>query len=221
LQRERSAIIFSISGYELLVDAPPGVLNLAAKNGIKHLDGVFITHAHFDHSAGLGELFYWERDLDLFAEPRMFEALRGEYGRAVASDVMFHLPYRPGLAMRFDGFFITPFAVTHSVPTFGLAIYENDHKVIYASDSDSCLSHYALRLMHGADVLIVNTPSLIPPHAAHITVAEAIELKERVAAKQLLLTHFNHHNKPHGELERYAAPFDNVVIAYDGLAVEV
>jgi len=75
--------------------------------------------------------------------------------------------------------------------------------------------------MEGADLLIVNTPRFSPPHEGHITVLEAVELKERVGARRLILTHCNHHNLPHDELEEWARGLEGVTIAYDGLIVEV
>jgi phosphoribosyl 1,2-cyclic phosphodiesterase len=47
-----------------------------------------------------------------------------------------------------------------------------------------------------------------------------VELKDRVRARYLILTHFNHENKPHDELEEWAKGLDGVTAAYDGLEVE-
>jgi len=123
--------------------------------------------------------------------------------------------------VRFDGFFFTPFAVSHAVPCFGLTIYEDGRKIVYTSDTSNRFSNYAYCLMDGADLLIVNTPRFSPPHEGHITVVEAVKLKERVGANRLVLTHCNHHNRPHDELEEWAKGLDGVMVAYDGLEIEV
>ncbi|MCK4315234.1 MAG: hypothetical protein KAX24_05630, partial [Anaerolineae bacterium] len=104
---------------------------------------------------------------------------------------------------------------------FGLAIYENDHKIVYTSDTRNWFSHYAYSLMDGADLLIVNTPTFSPPKEDHITSTEAVELKERMGANRLILTHCNHHNRPQDELEEWAKGLDGVTVAYDGLEIEV
>ncbi len=151
----------------------------------------------------------------------MYGSLRREDWGEKLPDIAFHCPLHPGMAVRFDGFFFTPFAVSHTVPCFGLAIYEGGHKTVYTSDTRNRFSNYARRLMHGADLLIVNTPRFSPPHEDHITSVEAVELKELVGARRLVLTHCNHHNWPHDELAERVKGWDGVTAAYDGLEMEV
>ena len=221
LMRGRNAILFSLPGYQLLLDTPPDIRTLLSENNVRRIDGIFITHPHHDHSGGLEEFLYWKAELDFFAEAAVYEALRREEWGDRLPEVAFHCAFHPGMAIRFDGFFFTPFAVYHTTPCFGLALYENGHKVVYTSDSSNRFSNYAYCLMEEADLLIVNTPRFFPPHEGHITSTEAVELKDRVRARHLILTHFNHHNKPHDELEEWTKGLDGITAAYDGLEVEV
>ena len=221
LMKRRNAILFSLPGYELLLDTPPDIRASLAQNKILRIDGIFLSHAHHDHTGGLEEFLYWTRDLDLFVEPGVYESLRREDWGEKLPDIAFRCPFHPGMAVRFDGFFFTPFAVSHTVPCFGLTICEGGHKTVYTSDTRNRFSNYARCLMQGADLLIVNTPHFSPPHEDHITSEEAIELKELVGAKRLVLTHCNHHNWPHDELEERVKGWDGVTVAYDGLEVEV
>lgn len=221
LVRERSAILFSLPGYKLLVDTPPNIRAMLAKNEVTQLDGIFLTHEHYDHTSGIEEFLYWRKDVDLFAEKRVYNRIaRADWGEGL-SDVAFYLPYRPGVVVRFDGFFITPFAVHHSAPCFGLAIYEGEQKIVYTSDGDSRFPNHTRCLMRGAHLLIVNTPFFVnPPGEAHLGVDEAIGLKEEMGAEKLILTHINHFNRPHDELQEYVSQFEGVTVAYDGMEVE-
>lgn len=221
LVRQRSAVLFSLPGYELLMDTPPDIRQLLETYGIRKVDGVFLTHEHFDHVGGLDELLYWRADVDLFAAPETYGRLVWqEEGRL--AEKAFYMAFRPGVAIRFDHFFVTPFQVEHDVPCFGLAIYLDSLRVIHAADTSARLSNYARCVLQGADILIVNTPFFEPrPDQTHLSVQEAVALKEQLDIGRLILTHANHFNRPHDELEAYAARFDNVTVAYDGLVVEI
>ena len=221
LVKRRNAVLFSLPGYELLLDTPPDIRASLAQGKVLRIDGIFLTHAHHDHTGGLEEFLYWKKDVDLFVEPGVYESLRREDWGDKLPDIAFHCPFHAGMAVRFDGFFFTPFAVSHTVPCFGLAIYEGGHKIVYTSDTRNWFSNYAYCLMDGADLLIVNTPHFSPPHEDHITSLEAVELKERVGANRLALTHCNHHNRPHDELAEWAKGLDGVTVAYDGMEIEV
>ncbi len=221
LVKRRNAMLFSPPGYELLLDTPPDIRASLAQGKVLRIDGIFLTHAHHDHTGGLEEFLYWKRDLDLFVEPGMYESLRREDWGDTLPDIAFHCPFHPGMAIHFDGFFFIPFAVSHTVPCSGLAIYEGGHKIVYTSDTRNRFSKYAYCLMEEADLLIVNTPHFSPPHEDHITSLEAVELKERMGANRLILTHCNHRNLPHDELEEWAKGLDGVTVAYDGLEIEV
>lgn len=219
--RARTSVLFSLPGYELLLDTPPEIRELLTQNQISRIDGIFLTHAHHDHTGGLEEFLYWKGDLDLLVESGVYESLRRENWGDELPNIAFHCPFHPGMAVRFDGFFFTPFAVAHPVSCFGMAIYEGGYKIVYTSDTSNRFSNYAYRLMKEADLLIVNTPRFSPPHEDHITSTEAVELKEQVGARHLVLTHCNHHNRPHDELEEWAKRLEGVTVAYDGMEIEV
>ena len=222
LTRERTAIIFSLPGYELLVDTPPGIRQILDRNRVRHLDGIFITHEHNDHSGGAQEFRYWPDRVDLFVEADVYPRLVREDWDEYMTEITFYLPYRPGLPVRFNDFFFVPFEVSHSTRTFGIAVWHEARKIVYISDSDSRFSNYARCLMQDAALLIANTPFFnSPPGEAHIDVEGTLALKEQVKAKQLILTHINHHNRPHDVLEAYASQFEGVTIAYDGMKIEI
>ncbi len=222
LVRHRSAVLFSLPGYELLLDTPPDIRELLETNDARTIHGIFLTHEHFDHAGGLEEFLYWRQGVDLFAESRIYQRLIRENAGDRLADITFHIAIHPGMGIRFNDFFLTPFEVRHTVPCFGLVISEGQRRVAYAADSDSRLSNYARRLIQGVDVLIVNTPFFeLREGESHLSVEEAIILKDKVGAKKLILTHANHSNLPHDELEAYVAQFGGITVAYDGLIVDV
>ncbi|RMD58925.1 MBL fold metallo-hydrolase, partial [Candidatus Parcubacteria bacterium] len=153
LIRHRTAVLFSLKGYELLLDTPPDIRGLLDASGVRTINGIFVTHEHFDHAAGLEEFQYWPGSVDLFAEPRVYRRLIRDYWGDQLPEITFHFALRPGVAVRFNDFFFTPFEVRHNVPCFGLVIYEGERRIVHAADSDKRLSNYARCLIDGADVL--------------------------------------------------------------------
>lgn len=222
LVRKRSAVLFSLPGYELLMDAPPDIRELLNPGGIESINGIFLTHEHFDHVGGLEEFLYWRQDVELFAEAQVYQRLIRVNWSKQFPDIAFPFAVQPGVTVFFKDFSFTPFRVHHSVPCFGLALNEGWRRVIHGADSSLRFSNYARCLIEGADVLILNTPFFgANGDDKHISVEEAVALKEKAGVKQLILTHANHFNLPHDELEAYASQFEGITVAYDGLKVEV
>jgi phosphoribosyl 1,2-cyclic phosphate phosphodiesterase len=222
LVRQRSAVLFSLSGYELSLDTPPDIRELLETSDARTSHGIFLSHKHFDHAGGLEEFLYWNQGVDLFNESCMYQRLIRVNGGDRLADVTFHFAIHPGMGIRFNDFFFTPFEVRHTVPCFGLAIFEGQRRVAHAADTDRRLSNYARWLIQGAEVLIVNTPFFEPrEEESHLSVWEAITMKDEVGANKVILTHANHSNLPHDELEAYVAQFEGITVAYDSLTVEV
>ncbi len=221
LQRERNAILFELPGYTMLVEAPPDIRALINKYEVHNLHGILATHAAYSHIGGIKEFEYWQSPLDFLAEPALFEVIRKEHWTDRLDSIMFHIPYYPGAALYFGQFSLIPFAARRHLPIFGISIKVGDKRVVYTSSTPNRLTNYALALMEGAHMLIVNTPTFKPPKDDHITLTEAVELQQKVGAERLVLTHINHHNLPHDELEAYVRQFPGVMVAYDGMVLEV
>lgn len=221
LVRERNAILFELPGYNMLVEAPPNTRGLINKYRVSDLQGILATNATYDHIGGIKEFEYWRRPLDFLAEPGLFETIRAEHWTKRLNEIMFYIPYYPGAALYFGQFSLIPFAARRRQPIFGLSIKIGNQRVIYGSSMPNRLTNYARSLMAGADMLIVNTPTFEPPKEDHITVVEAIALKEEVNVGQLVLTYINHNNRPHDELEAYVRQYPGVTVAHDGMSLEL
>lgn len=189
--------------------------------GITQLDGVYLTHSHYDHSGGLNEFRYWPRRLDLLATPEVYRSVhQREWGERLP-EIAFPLPCLPGATLHFGTFHLVPFRVIHSVPTYGLAIFASEHKVVLTSDTGPQFSCYARLLLRGADVLITHTPFFRSEREDHLDVEKALELQEALGVRRLVLTHINHHNKPHDELEAYLSRHPGAQVAYDGWTLRI
>lgn len=231
LIRRRLAILCSTGRSNLLIEAPPDIRELINEQcrGVK-LDGVYVSHAHYGHAAGLEELRHWQgkptwaRDkLKLLvaasADDRLAERT---WFQGQMSDVFHTVICSAEEPTVVGDLSITPFAVEHGEePTFGLVMENDTCKVVYTSDMAASQCEKMPTLAQQADLLITNTPTFLPPKADHITVQDAVELMIRLKAKKLVLTHISHKNKTYDALRDYARGLKGVVVAYDGLRLRI
>jgi hypothetical protein len=159
--------------------------------------------------------FFWDK-------PWVITSHGGPSRDEVGTSLLAIGPPDPGAALDFGHFSLTPFAARRHQPIFGLSIKAGEKRIVYASSTPGRLTNYTRCLMAGADVLIVNTPFFEHrEEESHLSVQEAITLKDEVGANKVILTHANHSNLPHDELEAYVAQFEGITVAYDSLTVEV
>jgi len=104
LQRERSAILFQLPGYNMLIEAPPDTRTLINKYQVTDLQGILATHATYSHIGGIKEFEYWPTPLDFLAEPGLFELIKKEHWTEKLDEIMFHIPYYPGATLHFGSF---------------------------------------------------------------------------------------------------------------------
>lgn len=97
--RQGPATLVEASRLKLLFDAGRGVATQLAKVSVRveELDAVFITHHHFDHIGGLGDLILaaWNngrtRPLPVFGPPGTADIIDGLFDHVYARDINFRI----------------------------------------------------------------------------------------------------------------------------------
>ncbi len=97
--RQGPATLVSASGLNLLFDAGRGVATQLAKVDVRveDLDAIFITHHHYDHIGGLGDLIMsaWNngraRTLPIFGPYGTAEIVEGMFEHVYARDINFRI----------------------------------------------------------------------------------------------------------------------------------
>jgi phosphoribosyl 1,2-cyclic phosphate phosphodiesterase len=112
-----------------------------------------------------------------------------------------------------DGIDITPLPVCHGDWTIlGYRI----GPFAYITDTNG-IPDATMELLRGVDTLALDGLRPAPPHPTHFTIPEAIEVSQRIGARQTYLIHLTH-DIDHAALE--ATLPENVRLAYDGLRLQ-
>lgn len=85
-KRFRSSALVEYNGLKILIDAGPDFRSQMIAAGIDHLDAVFLTHNHKDHTGGLDDLralnYVDHNAAEIYCEDYVCESLKREYAYA-------------------------------------------------------------------------------------------------------------------------------------------
>ncbi|MDR0962688.1 MAG: MBL fold metallo-hydrolase [Mediterranea sp.] len=185
------------------------------------IEGVLLTHEHYDHVGGLDDLRPYCRkgEIPLYADAYTSHHLRERMPYCLGE---VRYPGSPLITLRetapLKPFFIrdiqiTPFAVLHGkLPILGFRIGE---KLGYITDMLT-MPDESYEQLHGLDVLVVNALRH-KPHPAHQTIEAAIETARRINARETYFVHMCHGAGLHAELEQQLPP--HIHLTYDGMVI--
>jgi phosphoribosyl 1,2-cyclic phosphate phosphodiesterase len=132
--------------------------------------------------------------------------------------------YRPRIEfIEIDGVFdvgpvnVRPLGVDHWMkPTFGYVFTHQDIRMAYVPDCKR-MSDELVESLQGVDVMILDGLRH-REHRTHLTVAECVEILQRIGAKQSYMIHMTH-DLDHEETERDLP--GGIKLSYDGLVLEL
>lgn len=222
-RRLRTSVLVQIEDKNLLIDCGPDFRWQAITNHISRLDGVLITHEHYDHVGGLDDLrpfCHHHTDINMYAEANVAEAIRTRIPYVFREN-----PY-PGVPrLRLHevdadspffvaGIKIIPIRVMHGrLPILGFRI----GNLVYLTDIKTLPDREYPKLEH-IDVLIIDVLRK-EEHPTHASVNEALQIVNRLQPKETYFIHMSHKIGLHAVIEKELPP--HVHYAYDGLTVDV
>lgn len=224
--RRRTSLYLTAGGAHILVDTPPDFREQALTFGLRRIDALLLTHAHFDHLFGFDDI-------------RRFNTIQGHAMPVHASpetlrEVQRVFPYvgttsRTGLYRPLAAFHpiegpfhagkvrVTPVAVEHGdAHTYGFRFDCNDRGAGYVPDCHF-MSEAAVAAFRGVDVMVLDALRF-RPHPNHLSVDESLGLLERIGAPRSFLIHLCH-DLDHAALEAQLPA--GVRVSHDGLRLSV
>lgn len=222
-KRLRCSIMVETEQTRVLVDAGPDFRQQIMPQPFRKIDGILVTHAHYDHVGGMDDI----RPYCQFGEMNVYADVLAKKGMLEMLPYCFAENRYPGVpqiglheisagqSLKIGDISVMPIRIMHGkLPIlgfrFGRFAYITDMKSI---DDDQ------LPLLDGFDVLCVNALRFIKPHHSHQLVEDAITFAKRVGAKRTLLTHVCHDIGLHEEVNKQLP--EGVELAFDGQVLEI
>ena len=221
-KRLRCSALVETENTRLLIDCGPDFRQQIMPQPFRRIDGILITHAHYDHMGGMDDVrpYCQFGEINVYADPIARQGLlqmlpycfaENRYPGVPAiglHEIHKHEPFTIG------DFDIMPIEVMHGkLPITGYRIgpltYITDMKTIDEGE---------LQYMEGTEILVVNALRQ-QPHHSHQNLDDAIRFAQRVGARRTFLIHSSHHIGLHEEVNRTLP--DGIEMAYDWQTVEV
>lgn len=223
-KRLRPSAFVKIGKKSFLIDSGPDFRIQALHYGIDTLNGVILTHTHYDHVGGLDELrvFYFLQHirLPMLSSIETYDELRHR----------FHYLFKTKQA---DGTLQSQFDFQILENDFGPVHFQGMKlQVVSYSQADMKVNGYrfgnlayisdireydqqVVDVLQGVETLIVSALRY-DRSEVHFNIDEAIEFSEKVGAKRTFLTHISHdldHEKTNQQLP------ENIRLSFDGLEI--
>lgn len=222
-KRFRSSVLISWDKVSYLVDCGPDFRQQVLRAQVKNIDGIFFTHEHSDHIAGLDDIrpyCYKIGKMPIYAQERVMKALEKRY------DYIFQKENRyPGAAQVqenniddaafiLNNVVVAPINILHGkLPIFGYRF--NDFA--YLTDIKYLPEEEKIKLKN-VKVMVVSAIRF-EPHPTHFNLEEALAFIEEIKPDTAYITHISHRLGFHDEVSKKLP--ENVFLAYDGLKLEI
>lgn len=220
--RLRSSIQIETDDNHIIIDCTPDFRQQMIPIPFKKIDGILITHEHYDHTAGIDDLRPFSRfgTVPLYMQPSVKKIIetrmpycfsKNNYGGVPDIQIEQIDNYEPFVLNNVP---IIPIKVMHyKLPILGFRI----KNMAYLTDLKT-LPDEELSKLQNLNLLIISALRKTT-HISHQMLEEAIDLAHKIGAKKTYFTHISHQMGFHAEVESQLP--DNLHLAYDNLQLQI
>lgn len=227
-RRLRTSAMVEIGDLRLVIDAGPDFRYQMLREGVTRLDAILLTHQHKDHTAGIDDVRAFNfvdyptiRTMHIYGNEPTIERVKMEYDYAFAENKYRGVPVielhtiDEQQPLNIGGVGITPIIGEHSKRFRSVGYRIGD--MAYITDF-SHIDPAEEAKLQGVKIMVINALRW-EPHDSHFSVAEAIEVINRIRPERAYLTHMSHGIGLYAEASKQLP--EGVEFAYDGLVVEI
>lgn len=218
-KRFRTTAFLETMGKKILIDVGPDIHQQALRHKLKKVDGLILTHTHFDHIAGIDDLrvlaFQNKKPIPILASNETIHDLKRRMyylfeSKKERPDIFTFQPLddNPGktefLGIEISYFFYYQVGMQVTGYRIGDFAFLTDIKDF----DDSIHSH-----LRGVKTLVASAVDFKPTRA-HISIPEAHAIANQAGAQKLIITHIGHELAHRKTIEKLP---DKTTLAYDGM----
>ncbi len=222
-KRLRSAALLESGNTRVLIDCGPDIRQQLMPLPFRPIDGVLITHIHYDHVAGMDDLrpFCVFGDIHVYADKATKQGLKQTMPYCFTEKLYPGVPrldlhvIEPHRSFTIGDMDIMPVQAMHDrLPILGFRI----GNFAYITDMKT-MEETEMPYLRGVETLVLNALRWKREHHSHMLVDEAIGFSRRVGAKSTYFTHMTHEIGFHDDANRQLPT--GFQFAYDGLKVNL
>jgi|TARA_R100000501_G_scaffold14543_2_gene26330 phosphoribosyl 1,2-cyclic phosphate phosphodiesterase len=197
-RRRRVSILVQTDEANILVDTGPDFREQMLDANIRHLDAVFITHSHADHTHGIDDLRQFfhlmGRPVECYAAPGTWDHLYDRFkyvfeGREGYEPTARANSFGPG-SLTIGDIQITAFPQVHGyITSWGFCFEREGERVCYSTDFNEITEEGRSRV-RGCDLWIVDSLRR-RPHPTHAHLDRTLGWIKELCVKRAVLTHMD------------------------------
>ncbi len=217
-----SALVTTDTGGKILIDAGPDLRAQLLRHHNAPIDGVIITHSHYDHVGGVDDLrtLTYPNGSDIYCRHDVNDDLHR------VLPYCFNDKYYPNIPklrlhtiaeltpFELAGVTILPLPVMHgALPILGYRI----GNLAYITDA-TVVPDESINAIKEIDTLVINALR-IAPNPTHMNLEQSLATIERIKPRRAYLIHMSHQMGFEAEASRLLPP--GVSFAHDGLTITI